>query len=60
LAYLENPVNRFGITLELSTGEDVFSKLSLFDFGKKGGFHTQFDSHQVVEIKVENTLFHME
>jgi hypothetical protein len=58
LAYLENPVNSFGITLGLSTTQGFISKLSPLAFGTDGVFHTWFDGHQVVEIKVENTLFH--
>jgi hypothetical protein len=59
LAYLENPVNKSGITPGLSTGHGFISKLSYSNFESAGVFHTWFDGHQVVEIKVENTLFHI-
>ena len=53
-----NPVYRNGITLGLSTGGACFVKLSLLDFDKTPTPRTGFESHQVVEIKVENRLFH--
>jgi len=58
MAYLANPVHSFRIKLGLSTGQFKFVKLSPFDLPVAALFHTWFEGHQVVEIKVENTLFH--
>ena len=55
---LAKSVHSFGISLGLSTGLDGFRKLSPLDVAAKAVFHTWFEGHQVVEIKVENTLFH--
>ena len=56
--FASNPVHRNGITLGLSTGSHDFAKLSLLASNKATSTHTGFESHQVVEIKVENRLFH--
>ena len=58
MAYLSNPVHSFRINSGLSTSQGRFEKLSPFDLAAATLFHTWFESHQVVEIKVENTLFH--
>ena len=58
MAYLANPVYSFRINLGLSTGQVRFGKLSPFDLASAALFHTWFEGHQVVEIKVENTVFH--
>ena len=55
---LANSVHSFGISLGLSTGLGGFQKLSPLGVVAKAVFHTWFEGHQVVEIKVENTLFH--
>ena len=55
---LAKSVHSFGISLGLSTGSAVFRKLSLLGVSAKRVFHTWFEGHQVVEIKVENMLFH--
>jgi hypothetical protein len=55
---LAKSVHSFGISLGLSTGLDGFRKLSPLYVASKAVFHTWFEGHQVVEIKVENTLFH--
>jgi hypothetical protein len=58
MAYLANPVHSSGINLGLSTGQRYFQKLSPLGLQTQSLFHTRFEGHQVVEIKVENTLFH--
>jgi hypothetical protein len=58
MTYLANPVHSFGISLGLSTGQREFKKLSPLGVTAQAVFHTWFEGHQVVEIKVENTLFH--
>ena len=58
MAHLANPVHSFRISLGLSTGQVRLGKLSPFDLPTAALFHTWFDVHQVVEIKVENTVFH--
>jgi len=58
MAYLANPVHSFLTSLGLSTGQSGFQKLSPLDLLAQCVFHTRFEGHQVVEIKVENTLFH--
>lgn len=58
MAYLENPVRSFGISLGLSTGQCKFRKLSPLGLLAQSLFRTRFEGHQVVEIKVENTFFH--
>ena len=58
MAYLANPVHNFRINFGLSTDQDRLGKLSPFDLPTAALFHTWFKGHQVVEIKVENTLFH--
>jgi len=58
MAYLANPVHSSGINLGLSTGQRDFQKLSPLGLQTQCLFHTRFEGHQVVEIKVENTLFH--
>lgn len=55
---LAKSVHSFGISLGLSTGSAIFRKLSPLGLSAKSMFHTWFESLQVVEIKVENTLFH--
>ena len=55
---LAKSVHSFGISHGLSTGADGFRKLSPLGVATKTVFHTWFEGHQVVEIKVENTLFH--
>ena len=51
-------VHSFGISLGLSTGLDDFRKLSPVGVSAQDMFHTWFEGLQVLEIKVENTLFH--
>jgi hypothetical protein len=58
MAYLINPVHSFRINLGLSTGQGEFKKLSPLGLQAQCLFHTRFEGHQVIEIKVENTLFH--
>lgn len=58
MAYLINPVNSFRIRLWLSTWQVKLEKLSPFDLPAAVLFYTCFEGHQVVEIKIENTLFH--
>ena len=58
MAHLANPVHSFRISLGLSTGQVRLGKLSPFDLPTAALFHTWFEVNQVVEIKVENTVFH--
>jgi len=58
MAYLANPVHSFRISLGLSTGQSKSGKLSPLGLIAQRVFHTRFEGHQVVEIKVENTFFH--
>ena len=55
---LAKSVHSFGIKLGLSTGLDGFRKLSPVGVCAQDVFHTWFVGLQVLEIKVENTLFH--
>lgn len=58
MSYLINPVHSFRIRLWLSTWQVKLEKLSPFDLPAAALFYTSFEGHQVVEIKIENTLFH--
>jgi hypothetical protein len=58
MAHLANPVHSFRISLGLSTSQVRLGKLSPFDLPTAALFHTWFEVNQVVEIKVENTVFH--
>ncbi len=55
---LAKSVHSFGISLGLSTGLNGFQKLYPLGLTTEDVFHTWFEGHQVVEIKVENMLFH--
>jgi hypothetical protein len=55
---LAKSVHSYGISRGLSTGLNGFRKLSPLGVMAEYVFHTWFEGHQVVEIKVENTLFH--
>jgi hypothetical protein len=58
LWFVPNPVNSFGTTAGLSTGCMKMQKLSKMEMGLQDGLQTVFDSRQVVEITVENSLVH--
>jgi hypothetical protein len=52
------PVDGSGINHQLSTGKDIFNKLSPFALLNCTGLHTRFVGAQVLEQKRENTVLH--
>jgi hypothetical protein len=58
LMFASNPVNSSGTSDWLSTGQLKNQKLSKMETRLQVGLQTVFDSRQVVEITVENSLVH--
>jgi hypothetical protein len=53
-----NPVDCFGISHDLSTSGTTLKKLFNFSMVQSVGLQTMFNSQEVVEITVENSLVH--